>query len=80
MINEIVVIPAWRSDVSIRSAVLRRILNSAIIETKELGVAFQEGQVTLAGTVASYVEKIEAGLLANEVMGVKEVKNDIAVK
>ena len=80
MINEIVVTPAWHSDASIRNAVLRRILSSTVIETKELGVAFQEGQITLSGTVASYVEKIEAGLLASEIMGVKEIKNDIAVK
>ena len=80
MINEILVTPAWLSDAGIRNAVQRRILNSTVIDTKELGVASREGQVTLSGTVANYVEKIEAGLLAGEVMGVKEVENDIAVE
>jgi osmotically-inducible protein OsmY len=80
VLNEIAVTPTQHSDASIRNAVQRRILNSAVIETKELGVACHEGRVTLAGTVASYAEKREAGILASEVMGVKEVKNEIIVE
>jgi len=57
VINEIAVTPVYRSDASIRNAVQRRILNSAIIETKELRVISREERITLSGTVASYAEK-----------------------
>ena len=80
VINQITVTPAYRSDASIRNAVQRRILNSAVIETKELRVISREGRITLSGTVASYAEKKEAELLASEVMGVKEIKNEIIVE
>jgi osmotically-inducible protein OsmY len=77
VINEIVVSPTWRSDTDIRNAVLRWILNSAIIESEGISVMCLDGKVTLSGKVKSYAEKKEAELLASEVRGVKEVINNI---
>ncbi|GBD96390.1 osmotically-inducible protein Y precursor [bacterium BMS3Bbin05] len=80
VINEIKVMPVWRSDTDISNAVQRRILDSAVIESQGITVNSVNGKVTLSGSVATYSEKEEAGLLAGEVRGVKEVENNIKIK
>ena len=80
VIDQIVVSPGFHLDTDISNAVRRRILNSAIIDSQGLKVDCKDGVVTLSGEVTSYVEQQEAGLLASEVRGVKEVKNDILTK
>jgi osmotically-inducible protein OsmY len=77
VVNKIGVTPSYRSDADIRNAVRRRILNSAVIESQRMTVTCLDGKVTLAGTVDSWSESEQAGLLASEVRGVKDVKNDI---
>ena len=77
VIDQITVTPSFRWDTDISNAVRRRILNSAAIKSQELIVTCKDGVVTLAGTVSSYTEKQQAGLLASEVGGVKEVTNNI---
>ena len=80
VIDQITVTPSFRWDTDISNAVRRRILNSAAIKSQGLIVTCKDGVVTLAGTVGSYTEKQQAGLLASEVGGVKEVKNSIFTK
>ncbi|UCB53455.1 MAG: BON domain-containing protein [Candidatus Zixiibacteriota bacterium] len=72
--------PGFRSDVDIEDAVRRHILNSAVIESQGLTVTCAGGKVTLSGMVDSLGESEEAGLLASEVRGVRDVKNNILIK
>jgi len=80
VLNKLVVEPSWRSDTDIRHVVRRRILNSAVIESEGIRVSSVDGKVTLSGEVASWTERKEAGLLASEVRGVKEVQNRITIQ
>ena len=79
-IDKLSVSPSYRADTDVANAVRRRILNSAVIHSQGLFVTTKDGVVTLTGTVDSYPEEQQAGLLASEVRGVKEVKNDIITK
>jgi osmotically-inducible protein OsmY len=80
VIDKLSVTPAFRWDTDISDAVRRRILNSAVIKSQGLIVTCKDGVVTLSGTAGSYSEQQQAGLLASEVRGVKEVKNNIVTK
>ncbi len=80
VIDLLTVVPSPRSDADIRYAVRRRILNSAAIHSQGIAMECVDGKVTLTGIVASYAEKEEAGLLAGEVSGVREVENNIVVQ
>jgi osmotically-inducible protein OsmY len=80
VIDQIVVSPGFHLDTDIANAVRRRILNSAVIDSQGLKVLCKDGVVTLSGEVTSYVEQQQAGLLASEVCGVREVKNNILTK
>jgi len=77
VIDRIAVLPTYRLDTDIANSVRRRILNSVVINSQDIKVACKDGVVTLTGAVDSYVEEQQAGLLASEVQGVKEVKNNI---
>jgi osmotically-inducible protein OsmY len=51
------------------------------IDASQIGVAaIQPGVVTLSGTVATYVEKVNAERAAKRVSGVRAVANDIEVR
>jgi len=80
VIDKVAVTPSYRSDSDITHAVRRRILNSAVIQSQWISVVCKDGIVTLTGTVDSFPQEYEAGLLASEVRGVKEVKNYISTK
>ena len=80
VIDQIIVTPGFRLDAEISNAVRRRILNSAVIKSQGLIVTCNNGVVTLSGTVSSYIEEQQAGLLASEVRGTKDVKNNIVTK
>ncbi len=77
VLNKIQVTPVRRSDADICNAVRRRIINSAVIESQGIKVNCVNGKVSLSGTVDAYPEENEAGVLAGEVRGVKEVENNI---
>jgi osmotically-inducible protein OsmY len=79
VINQIIVEAGWRSDADIQLVVRRRILNSAVIDSEGIKVTSANGKVTLTGEVDSWSEWEEAGLLAGEVRGVREVANDLMV-
>jgi osmotically-inducible protein OsmY len=78
VIDKLTVTPSYRSDTDISNAVRRRFLNSAVIQSQALSVTCKDGVVTLSGTVDSYPQEDEAGMLASEVRGVKEVTNNIS--
>ncbi len=80
VIDKLNVMPIIRWDTDISNAVRRRILNSAVITSQGLIVTCKDAVVTLSGTVSSYPEEQQAGLLTSEVGGVKEVKNNILTK
>jgi osmotically-inducible protein OsmY len=80
VVNKITVMPSYRSDTDIRNAIRRRILNSAVIESQGLRVICVQGIVTLSGHVATWSEAQEAVLLASEVRGVKDVKNEFQLE
>jgi osmotically-inducible protein OsmY len=79
VINELSVKPADRSDEVVREAVMRRLQENPAIGTKDLHATCIAGSVSLSGTVDSWAEREQAGLLASEVAGVRNVTNDINV-
>jgi len=79
VLNEVHVQPPFRSDYNIENDVRRRLLDSPVIESQDIRVECVEGRVTIAGEVPSLAEKQEAELLAGEVLGVKEVKDQVLV-
>ena len=80
VIDKLNVTLSFRSDTDIINAVRRRILNSAVIKSQGLIVVCKDGVATLSGTVSSYAEEQQAGLLASEVRGVKAVTNNIVTR
>lgn len=80
VIDKLLVEPSFRSDIDIENAVRRRILNSSVIKSQWIVVTCKDGVVTLSGSVDSYSEEQQAKLLASEIGGVKEVKNNITTK
>jgi len=80
VIDQIVVKPSYRLDSDIANSIRRRILNSTVINSQGIEVTCENGVVTLSGEVDSYSEEQQAGLLASEVHGVKEVKNNVITK
>ncbi len=77
VINEITVIPVWRSDADIKHTVKRRLLHSTAISSENIRVTVNDGRVTLLGEAPDWGEVQQAGLLASEVVGVKMVTNDV---
>ena len=80
VIDELLVVPRWRSDETLQQEVRRRILNSAVIESQKIQVEVTKGTVTLTGKVATWSEAQEAALLASEVEGVKEIHNNVGLE
>ena len=78
VVNELYVEPSWRTDADIADSVRRRILNSADIKTQDIAVVVANGKTTLIGTVDSYSERQQAGILAAETAGVTEVENKLS--
>jgi len=80
VVNELFVAPSFRVDADITQAVRQRLSTSAPIASDALRVTVHQGTVTLEGTVASWAERQEAGLLAGEVRGVRAVTNTLVVQ
>jgi len=80
VVNELFVAPSFRLDADITQAVRQRLSTSAPIASDALRVTVHQGTVTLEGTVASWAERQEAGLLAGEVRGVRAVTNTLVVQ
>ena len=80
VVNELFIAPSFRVDADITQDVRQRLSTSAAIASDALRVTVHQGTVTLEGTVASWAERQEAGLLAGEVRGVRAVTNTLVVQ
>jgi osmotically-inducible protein OsmY len=69
-----------RPDADIQADVLEELKWDPRVRVNEIGVAVQDGVVTLTGWGASYVQKLAAEEAAHRVRGVKAVANDIEVR
>ena len=69
-----------KSDEKIRREVLFQLDWDSRLKRSEIGVAVDNGAVTLNGTVDSYAKKLAAQKAAHRVSGVLDVANDIEVK
>jgi osmotically-inducible protein OsmY len=68
------------TDKEIQQAVVRQLEWEPEVKSTEIGVAVQDGIVTLAGFVESYAKKYAAERAAKRVYGVRAVANTIEVK
>jgi hypothetical protein len=69
-----------RSDERIREEVNERLMQDEDLDPSEIEVTVQKGEVTLKGTVPDRSEKHRAEDLAEDVLGVKDVHNQIRVQ
>ncbi len=70
-----------KSDDEIRDDVIDELRwDPQISAADAIGVAVQDGAVTLTGHVPSYAEKLAAARAVERVYGVKAVANDLTVK
>ena len=69
-----------KTDARIREDVLDELAWESSIDETEIGVAVENGVVTLSGTVNNYSKKTAAERAAKRVNGVKAVAEDIIVK
>lgn len=69
-----------RGDEEIQRDVLEELKWDARVQPNEIGVAVQDGVVTLTGWVDSYTKRWVAERAAHRVHGVKAVANDIEIR
>jgi osmotically-inducible protein OsmY len=70
-----------KTDSEIRDDVIEELRwDPQLTDPDAIGVAVQDGAVTLTGTVPSYAGKLAAARAAERVYGVKAVANDLKVK
>jgi len=77
--NNLVLSPMGIPDAAVEQHIRRRLVNSAVIESQGIEVKVEHGTAWLKGSVATWTEGQEAELLAEEIRGVREVKNEITV-
>jgi osmotically-inducible protein OsmY len=80
VIDRIDLVSSRRPDFDIAQDVRHRITNNSLVGTSGLTITASEGVVTLTGDVDSWAERQEASIVAGEVRGVREVKNDLNVR
>ena len=71
---------AQRTDAEIQAEVLSELKWEPRVQAPEIGVAVQDGVVTLTGWVDSYTKRWAAEEAAHRVRGVRAVANDIEVR
>lgn len=69
-----------KTDARIREDVLNQLSWEPDIDDRQIGVAVENGVVTLSGVVNKYTSKMAAEKAAKKVSGVKAVAEDIEVK
>ena len=69
-----------RSDTQIHRDVLHELAADPRIVATAIGVAVEDGVVTLTGNVGSYAERLAAKEAAHRVRGVLDVANDVEVR
>jgi osmotically-inducible protein OsmY len=75
VVDQLTVTPTDRSDRSIAQDVRFHIVDSPVVESRNLKVTCDHDEVTLTGQVATPTERQQAGLCAGEVAGVAKVAN-----
>ena len=68
------------SDLSLRKAIMEELEFQPQIDAASIGVAVENGVVTLTGHVSSYVQKISAERAVKGVKGVRAVAEEIQVR
>jgi osmotically-inducible protein OsmY len=71
---------AYLDDASITTAVKARFIDNKNVDASAISVETLNGTVLLSGFAKSDSEKTIAGDLALKVEGVKEVKNEVAIR
>jgi osmotically-inducible protein OsmY len=69
-----------KTDAQIQKDIMQELTWDASVTHEHIGVAVQDGVVTLSGTVPSYIEKSAAEKAAQRIAGVKAVVEKIEVK
>jgi osmotically-inducible protein OsmY len=68
------------NDISLRQNVLDELEFDPMVDATKIGVAIENGVVTLSGHVSSYAEKIAAERVVQRVRGVRGVAQEIEVR
>lgn len=71
---------AYVDDATITTQVKARMLDNPSVAGTSIGVETLNGTVMLTGFAKSATEKSVAGTIARDVNGVKQVKNEIAIR
>jgi osmotically-inducible protein OsmY len=79
VVNNVEVKPVSRSDAQIKQDVENAILQDPATETYSIGVAVEDGRVTLTGSVDSWAERELAEKVAMGVKGIKKIINEISI-
>jgi osmotically-inducible protein OsmY len=79
VIEKLYIEPGFRDDAEIAKDVRMRLVGSAPVPIRLLGVTVAKGEVTLTGEVRSGAQREDAWLLAAEVRGVRAVHNKLVV-
>lgn len=69
-----------RDDKELQADVLDELGWEPSVDAAAIGVTARDGVVTLTGAVPSFAEKVAAGRVAERVLGVRAVANDIEVR
>ena len=69
-----------KTDIEIQKDVMEELEWTPLLNSSEIGVAVQNGIVTLTGTVDSYLKKVNVENAAKKVTGVNAVAENIQVK
>ncbi len=69
-----------RPDSSIREDVCECMAGDPLLDSSAIDVQVEDGDVTLTGTVAEQSELHRAGSVAEQVHGVKSVRNQLEIK
>jgi hyperosmotically inducible protein len=67
-------------DVQIAAQVKTNLIDSGKVSANDVNVEVEKGVVQLSGFVATEEERIEAGKVAGDIIGVKSVSNQLVVK
>lgn len=69
-----------RSDSRIEEDICELLTRDHYIDASDIGVAVKNGVVRLSGTVEQREDRVEAEMLAESVIGVEDIQNDIVVR
>lgn len=77
--DDLVVVPPKVEDQVLRRDIAQALLDDPAADRYELDIDVEDGQVTLRGTVESYVERMHSQRVAEGVRGVRSVDNEVVI-